>query len=217
MSESLFTKLAKSVIDGDDTQSTYLAEQLLQDDIPAKQILNDGLMAGMEVVGNRFRENEIFVPEVLVSARAMKKAMDVLKPHLMGTDKKMSGVVMLGTVQGDIHDIGKNLVGILLQGAGYEIIDLGVGVVTETFLNKIEEHEPDILGLSAMLTTTMPGMEPVISEIHSANLPVKTIIGGAPVNESYARDIGADAYGKNASDGVSRVQELMEVGKEETI
>lgn len=217
MSESLFTKLAKSVIDGDDTQSTYLAEQLLQDDIPAKHIIDDGLMAGMEVVGNRFRENEIFVPEVLVSARAMKKAMDVLKPHLMGTDKKMSGVVMLGTVQGDIHDIGKNLVGILLQGAGYEIIDLGVGVVTETFLNKIEEHEPDILGLSAMLTTTMPGMEPVISEIHSANLPVKTIIGGAPVNESYARDIGADAYGKNASDGVSRVQELMEVGKEETI
>jgi len=217
MTEQLFEQLAQSVIDGDDNESKDLTNKLLGENIPAKQILNDGLMKGMDVVGRRFRDNEIFVPEVLVSARAMKKAMDVLKPELINSGDKMSGVVMLGTVEGDIHDIGKNLVSILLQGAGFDIIDLGVSVSKQTFIDKIEEHHPDILGLTAMLTTTMHNMEPIITEIQKSEFSVKTIIGGAPINTAFANEIGADAFGKNASDAVNKVKALMGDLEQETV
>lgn len=170
----------------------------------------------MEVIGERFRSGEVFIPEVLLSARVMNEAVSVLEPHLTAGRAGAKGRVMIGTVKGDMHDIGKNLVITMLRGVGYEVKDLGVDVPVAKFVQMVKEFQPDILGLSALLTTTMPQMKLVIEALSGAGLRggVKVMVGGAPVNEKYARDIGADGYAHDAGGGVKLVEKLLaEKGK----
>ena len=165
----------------------------------------------MNIVGARFRNCEMFLPEVLTSARAMKAGVAQLEPLFAAAGVKPAGKIVFGTVKGDIHDIGKNLVSIMLRGGGFEVIDLGVGVTTQGFIEAVIEHQPDIVGMSAMLTTTMMQMKSVIAAMVEAGLRdrVRILIGGAPVNKSFAEEIGADAYGRNASDAVERARGLI--------
>jgi 5-methyltetrahydrofolate--homocysteine methyltransferase len=165
----------------------------------------------MDAVGKKFKANEIFIPEVLIASRAMKSAMNVIKPYLRESDEHLSGKIVLGTVKGDIHDIGKNIVSIALEREGYDIIDIGIDVPMEIFLETVQKENPDVLGLSALLTTTMSYMRDVIDLIKSAPLKkdVKIIIGGAPITQSYADEIGADGYAPEAESAVSLVKNLL--------
>ncbi len=165
------------------------------------QSINQGLMPGMDHVGVEFRAGNMFVPEVLRSAKAMQGSMDLLKPLLVAAHAKMAGKVLLGTVKGDLHDIGKNLVGMMCEGAGFEVIDLGKDVSPEEFVEAVKEHEPDIVGMSALLTTTMRAMESTIKALEEAGLrdKVRIMVGGAPVTQAFAEQIGADGYASNAS------------------
>ena len=188
-------------------RAAELTRELLRD-----RIIDGGLVAGMADVGRRFRNNEIFVPEVLLSARAMQAALDVLEPVLTEHGLEPVGRCVLGTVQGDIHDIGKNLVRMMLQGAGFRVVDLGVNVKLEAFDAAIEEHRPDLVGMSALLTTTMPRMETNIAAWSGRGWTSEfsVIVGGAPVSESWARDIGADGYGADAASSVDLALGLLE-------
>jgi len=174
-------------------------------------ILNDGLLAGMSVVGERFKKAEVYFPEVLVAANAMKAGMEPLKPLLAEKNIGYSGKVVLGTVRGDLHDIGKNLVGMMLEGAGFEVIDLGVDVPTDRFVETVKEKNADIVGISALLTTTMPVMKQVIESLISSMIrkKVKVMVGGAPITQKYADEIGADGFGPDAATAVDKAKELM--------
>jgi 5-methyltetrahydrofolate--homocysteine methyltransferase len=174
------------------------------------EILNRGLLAGMQIVGDRFRAYELFLPDVLLAARAMAAAMEVLKPQLVSAGVPLAGRVVLGTVQGDLHDIGKNLVGIMLEGAGFDIIDLGVDVTPERFIDTALAHSAAVIGMSALLTTTMTGMKAVVDLIAERGLSdrLHTIVGGAPVSAAYAAEIGASAYAADATSAVDRVRAL---------
>lgn len=178
-----------------------LVEQALAEGIDPKVILNEGLLDGMMIVGGKFKRNEIFVPEVLVAARAMNAGLTILKPKLVEIGNEPVGRLVIGTVEGDLHDIGKNLVAMMMQGAGFEVIDLGVDVKAETFIERVEEEGADIICMSALLTTTMTNMQKVIDKLKKENLRDKYIvmIGGAPVNESFAQEIGADYYTPDAA------------------
>jgi len=178
-----------------------LVEQALEEGMNAKDILNDGLLAGMMIVGQKFRNNEVFVPEVLVAARAMNAGISVLEPKLVEEGVEPVGKAVIGTVKGDLHDIGKNLVIMMMKGAGIEVTDLGVDVEVDTFIDKAEEIGADIIGMSALLTTTMPNMQKVIERLQERGLRNKYIvmIGGAPVNEDFAKQIGADYYTPDAA------------------
>ena len=187
-----------------------LTQQALDEGLPAQDILQGGLIAGMSVVGGRFKKNEIYVPEVLFSARAMKAGMALLKPILADTGAEPVGRVVLGTVKGDQHDIGKNLVGMMLEGAGFEVIDLGVDTPGEKFVEAAKENRADIVGMSALLTTTMPHMKTIIEALKSAGLTVKTMVGGAPVTQRFADEIKADAFGKDGALAVDKAKELLE-------
>ena len=178
-----------------------LVQQALDEGIDPKEILNEGLLDGMMIIGGKFKRNEIFVPEVLVAARAMNAGISILKPKLIEVGNEPIGRVVLGTVEGDLHDIGKNLVGMMLQGAGFEVIDLGVDVKPEVFIEKAEAEDADIICMSALLTTTMTNMQNVIDMLKDRNLRDKYIVmvGGAPVNESFAQEIGADYYTPDAA------------------
>ncbi len=188
-----------------------LLQKLLDDGITPQTILNEGLIAGMSMVGEKMRCGEMYLPEVLQSASVMQAAMDILKPHLRNSGVAPVGRVVLGTVKGDMHDIGKNLVGIMLRGAGYEIIDLGINTPAEKFIAAIENHQPQVLGMSAMLTTTMQQMRNTIAAIAAAQRreQVKIIVGGASVSQRFADDIGADGYAKDAVTAVERVHALL--------
>jgi 5-methyltetrahydrofolate--homocysteine methyltransferase len=196
---------------GEDEKVRSLTEGALAQSVEAPTILNEGLIAGMEVVGRRFGAHEIFLPDVLLAARAMNAGLKVLEPHLSQADVVTRGKVVIGTVQGDLHDIGKNLVGIMLAGAGFEVIDLGKDVSPEKFVDTARESGADVIGMSALLTTTMPVMRQVVSLLKKEGLDssVRTVIGGAPVTEEYAREIGADAYGFDAANAVERVRALV--------
>ncbi|MFW6082635.1 MAG: corrinoid protein [Chloroflexota bacterium] len=200
MSEVL-EQLATSVIEGDVDAMQDLTQEALDEGAVAQEILNDGLMAGMNHVGKEFKAGNMFVPEVLRSAKAMKEAMKLLEPMLAAGEAKASGKVLLGTVKGDLHDIGKNLVGMMCEGAGFEVEDLGTDVEPDEFLNGIKTFEPDIVGMSALLTTTMRGMADTVKAIEEAGLrdEVKIMIGGAPVTQRFADEIGADGYAANAA------------------
>ena len=187
-----------------------LTQQALDEGLPAQDILQGGLIAGMSVVGGRFKKNEIYVPEVLFSARAMKAGMALLKPILADTGAEPVGRVVLGTVKGDQHDIGKNLVGMMLEGAGFEVIDVGVDTPGEKFVEAAKENRADIVGMSALLTTTMPHMKTIIEALKSAGLTVKTMVGGAPVTQRFADEIKADAFGKDGALAVDKAKELLE-------
>ena len=178
-----------------------LVEAALGEGIPAQDILQNGLLDGMNVIGEKFKKNEVFVPEVLMSARAMKQGIELLKPHLTGEGTQSVGKVCIGTVRGDLHDIGKNLVKIMLEGKGFEVIDLGTDVAPETFIESAIENKCDIICCSALLTTTMPVMKEVIEKAKEAGIrdQVKIMVGGAPVNEEFAKQIGADAYTLDAA------------------
>jgi 5-methyltetrahydrofolate--homocysteine methyltransferase len=206
----LLNQIATSLQEGDEVRVGELTRQALAEKVPARQVLDQGLVAGMNVVGRLFRDHEIFLPDVLLAARAMYAGLDVLKPLLVSENVPTAGKVVIGTVQGDLHDIGKNLVGIMLRGAGFEVIDLGNDVAPEKFVETATRENAQVIGMSALLTTTMTGMQRVVELLRARDIRgrIKTIIGGAPVTAEYAREIGADAFGFDAASAVERVKEL---------
>lgn len=207
--EERLKELAQAVIDGDQVRTKGLTEELLEAGLSAKEILDRGLVPGMDVVGRRFRENEIFLPEVLVSARAMKASLTLLEPILAAANASQIGTCVLGTVKGDIHDIGKNIVGIMLRGAGFKVVDIGVDSPAEKFVEAIRRENANLVGMSALLTTTMEYMRVVVDRIKTDDLSVKILVGGAPLSEAFAREIGADAYGRNAVEAVEKAKMLL--------
>jgi len=172
------------------------------------EILNTGLIGAMDIVGKKFSDGELFVPEMLMAARAMKAGLEVLKPHLSGETAVSRGTVVIGTVKGDLHDIGKNLVAMMMEGAGFDVVDLGVDIDAEKFVKAATEHNAGVVALSALLTTTMPAMQATIIAIKEAGIEAKTIIGGAPVTEAYADQIGADGYSEDAPGAVELARKL---------
>ena len=198
---------------GDDEKVLELTGKALDQNISPKDILDKGLISGMNVVGERFKNHEIFLPEVLMAAKAFYAGMDQLKPLLIKEDIPYLGKIVIGTVQGDLHDIGKNLVGIMLRGAGFEVIDLGKDIPAEKFVETAKHEQAEIIGMSALLTTTQPAMKTVIELLREQglNAKIRTIVGGAPVSEEFVREIGADAYAYDAASAVERVKQLMEV------
>jgi 5-methyltetrahydrofolate--homocysteine methyltransferase len=196
----LFEQLSTVVLEGNSDQAPDLVQKALDEGVSPKEILENGLIVGMNEVGVRFKRGDMFVPEVLMSAEAMHAGLEVLRPHLASSGVKMLGTVVLGTVKGDLHDIGKNLVGMMCEGAGFQVVNLGFNVEPEKFVEAIKEHKPDVVGMSALLTTTMRAMGHTIKAIEEAGLRdnVKIIVGGAPVDEEFANRIGADGYGANA-------------------
>jgi 5-methyltetrahydrofolate--homocysteine methyltransferase len=202
--------LAQHVIDGREGDVSRLTKQAIDDGVPAQDVLEKGLIAGMQVVGQRFRANEIFLPEVLVAARAMKAGMTHLEPVMAACGIPPVGKLVIGTVKGDIHDIGKNLVTAMLRGAGFQVIDLGINVPLNDFVHAIEQHQPDIVGMSALLTTTMQQMKINLDGFRQRGLldRVRVLIGGATVTKEWAASIGAD-YARDAMSAVQKAQELL--------
>ncbi len=201
--------LADAVIKGDQSTAVEITKSALEEGTAAKNVLEEGLIAGMDVVGARFKNNEIYIPEVLIAARAMKMAMEFLEPELVKAGVKPVGKFLIGTVQGDLHDIGKNLVAMMLKGAGFEVIDLGVDVGPEKFVEQVKTQGVHVVGMSALLTTTMPGMEKTIKALKEAGVSAKIMIGGAPVTQGYADKIGADGYAADAASAVDMVKSLV--------
>jgi 5-methyltetrahydrofolate--homocysteine methyltransferase len=207
----ILNEISESVQKGDPGAASELTGRAVERGVSAKEILDAGLIAAMDVVGERFRKHEIFLPDVLLAAKAMYAGMDVLKPLLIKDGVPTLGKVVIGSVRGDLHDIGKNLVGIMLRGAGFEVIDLGNDVAPERFVDAAAEEGARVIGMSALLTTTMPVMRAVVGLLGERDLSndIKTIVGGAPVSADFAREIGADAYGFDAANAVVRVKELI--------
>jgi 5-methyltetrahydrofolate--homocysteine methyltransferase len=203
--------LRQSVIDGDMSNTQEFVKKALVEKMPPEQILKEGLISAMEEVGRRFECGEFYVPEMLISSRAMKSGLALLRPHLIAANVEAVGKIVIGTVQGDLHDIGKNLVGMMLEGAGFEVVDLGTDVSPEKYVAAVKEHRPDIIACSALITTTMPRMENVIYSLKQAGLrdQVKVMIGGAPVTDKYAADIGADGYAPDAASAATRAKALL--------
>jgi len=203
-------KIAKSIYSGDVEAVAELVQEALDSGMTPGDVLNDALLAGMDEVGRDFKEGVLFVPEVLFAARSMQAGMDVLKPLLADGEIASSGKYVLGTVKGDMHDIGKNLVRMMLEGGGFEAIDLGVDVEPSAFVDAVREHKPDLVGMSALLTTTMAQMKVTIDALEEAGLrdSVKIVIGGAPVTAAFAEQIGADAFAEDAATAVDVAREL---------
>ena len=210
MSEIL-KNIKMAVVDGGHAEIEGLVKTAVADGEDLNVIINDALISAMDVVGKKFADNEIFVPEMLVSAVTMKKGLDMIKPLLKTGDMEDKATVLIGTVKGDMHDIGKNLVSMMMEGAGFRVVDLGVDLNVDEVVNKVKEEKADVLGLSALLTTTMPEMKRVIDSLTEQGLrdQVKVIVGGAPVDEKFANSIGADGYGKDAADAVQLVRRLV--------
>jgi len=206
--------IAESLIEGEDDEVDEKTQAALSAGVAALEIMDDGLIAGMALVGIKFRENFIFVPEVLACARAMKAGMNHIEPILSDAGIEPMGKVVMGTVKGDLHDIGKNLCIMMLRGSGFEVIDLGVDVSPDDFIAAVEEHKPSVMGMSALLTTTMPNMGKTIDAFVDEGLrdSVKMIVGGAPVTPEFAEDMGADGYGKDAMACVAITKELAGAG-----
>lgn len=204
-------ELHDAILGGNAELAKEKVQAAIDVDLDPPQILNQGMIAAMAEVGERFEKGEFFVPEMLIAARAMQQGLSILKPHLQEADLVSEGKVVIGTVKGDLHDIGKNLVAMMLEGAGFEIFDLGTDVSAERFLQTTQENAADVVAMSALLTTTMPNMKSVIESFQEAGLrdKVKVIIGGAPVTETYARDIGADGYASDASRAVKVTKSLL--------
>ena len=201
--------LAEAVIKGDPNAAVTITKQAIAEKMPAGDVLKNGLIAGMDTVGLRFKNNEIYIPEVLIAARAMKMAMQVLEPELVKAGVKPVGKFVVGTVQGDLHDIGKNLVAMMMKGAGFEVIDLGVDVTSEKFVEKAKTTGAQLVGMSTLLTTTMPKMEKTLKDLRNAGLKTKVMIGGAPVTQNYADKIGADGYAADAATAVDVAKRLI--------
>jgi corrinoid protein of di/trimethylamine methyltransferase len=209
--ENLLEKMAKELIAGNEAEVKKLTQEAIDGGAAARDVLDNGLLAGMDVVGKRFKAGEMFIPEVLLCARTMHGAMDILKPLLSEGDQAGAGTFVIGTVEGDLHDIGKNLVAMMLQGAGFKVIDLGTNIKPQDFVAAVKEHKPQVLGMSALLTTTMPKMEETIEALKEAGVrdQVKIMAGGAPVTQDFIDKIGADAYGANAAAASEKAKALM--------
>jgi len=201
--------LADALIKGDRDTVTQLTQQALEEGTGPKEILEQGLIAGMSVVGARFKANEVYVPEVLIAARAMHAGMDVLEPKLVEAGVEPLGIVVLGTVKGDLHDIGKNLVGMMMTGAGLKVVDVGTDVPADKFVESVKAEGAAVCAMSALLTTTMPQMSEVVKALKDSGVEVKTVIGGAPVTQSYADEIGADGYAPDAASAADVTKQLM--------
>ena len=204
-------QLKQAIIAGNESVALAMTQALLATGATPRAILDEALLPGMEVVGARMREGECFIPEVLLSARVMQACLDLLRPQMAAGDEAGMGTVVIGTVEGDLHDIGKNLVGMLLSGAGFTVVNLGTGVTAAAFVAAVREHAPRIIGMSALLTTTLPHMAETIALLKAEGLrdAVKVMVGGAPVTAAYAAEIGADGYGANAGMAVERAKELV--------
>jgi 5-methyltetrahydrofolate--homocysteine methyltransferase len=206
-----FTALQEIVISGEPEAAKRITAELLASGSGAREILDGALLPAMDVVGARMRSGECFIPEVLLSARTMQGALDLLKPHLAEGEQAGLGCVVIGTVEGDLHDIGKNLVAMMLEGAGFQVINLGTSVPSQTFVAAVKEHKAKILGMSALLTTTLPRMRETLAALSEAGLrdSVKVMAGGAPVTASFCEELGADGYGANAALAVEKAKELI--------
>lgn len=209
---AIYEQIVDEVIKGQADAVKELVNQALSENISAEDVLNNGLVAGMNVVSEKFKNNEFFIPEVLVSARAMSAGLDILNPLLAEANVKAKGKVVIGTVKGDLHDIGKNIVGMMLQGAGYEIVDLGADVPKEKFIEFTQKEDANMVGMSALLTTTMIYMQEIIEGLKEAGIrdKVKVIIGGAPVTQSYADQIEADGYAPDAASAIDLAKDLLD-------
>ena len=208
-----FETLNEAVIKGAMNEAEEETQKLMRDGQDPQTILNQGLIAAMDIVGDRFAQGKLFVPQMLRSAKTMQQCVELLKPHFMEGQMATKGKVIMGTVKGDLHDIGKNLVAMIMEGAGFTILDLGVSVNPETFVEKVQAEHPDILGLSALLSTTMPAMKETIQALSEAGIrnSVKVMIGGAPVTAKFAEDIGADSYAPDAATAVIEAKKLLNI------
>ena len=209
--EAILNELSEAILNGENKVTPVKVQAALDAGIDPGQILAEGMIPAMGKVGKLFEDGEYFVPEMLISARAMQAGLGVLKPHLVSSGVKVAGRVAIGTVKGDLHDIGKNLVAMMLEGAGFEVIDLGTDVAPEKFVETVKTQGVDIIAMSALLTTTMPNMKATLAALNEAGIRnnVKVMIGGAPVTEAYAQQIGADGYSSDASRAVSLAQSLV--------
>ena len=207
----IYQEIAAAVYKGKANDVRQMVEKCLNEGKPASEVLNRGLVVGMEQVGADFKANKIYIPEVLIAARAMHAGMDLLRPVLVETGIQPIAKAVIGTVQGDLHDIGKNLVGMMWEGAGFEVIDLGVDCSPEKFLNAVKQNQAQLVGLSALLTTTMTSMQKIVQAFKDAGLrdQVKIMVGGAPLDQSYALEIGADGYAPDAATAVENARKLI--------
>jgi 5-methyltetrahydrofolate--homocysteine methyltransferase len=201
--------LSDAIIAGDQNTAVQITTTALEEGTKAENILNDGLIKGMEIIGERFKKNEVYIPEVLIAARAMKGAMEILEPALAKAGVKPVGKFIIGTTAGDLHDIGKNLVGMMMKGAGFDVIDLGVDVPVERFIEEARTTSTQLVGISALLTTTMPAMEKTVKALRRAGVKAKVMVGGAPVTQGYADKIGADGYAPDAASAVDLAKKLI--------
>jgi 5-methyltetrahydrofolate--homocysteine methyltransferase len=208
---SRYQEISESVIKGNAQAVVDLIKAALDKGENPKEIINEGLIGGMQVVAERFKNNEMYIPEVLVAARAMNKGLEIIKPLISDSDMQPLATVVVGTVKGDLHDIGKNLVCMMLEGAGFKVIDIGINVSEDAFAKAVEEHQPDVLGMSALLTTTMISIGNTIEALKQRGLrdKVKIIVGGAPVTDAYAKEVGADGYAPDAGSAVDLVKKLL--------
>ncbi|MDY6823837.1 MAG: corrinoid protein [Thermodesulfobacteriota bacterium] len=203
-------KIAESLIAGKIEEVESMVQAAVDGGADPQETVEKGLLAGMDVVGQRFKAGEMFIPEVLRSAKAMHAGMEILRPLLSESDSRSAGIMVIGTVEGDLHDIGKNLVGMMFEGAGYKVVNLGIDLKPQVFVDAVKEHNPDIVAMSALLTTTMPKMGETINALKEAGLrdKVKIMVGGAPVTAEFAEEIGADAYAANAASSVDKAKAI---------
>jgi len=210
----ILKKLSQAMIEGEVEMGKELAQQGIEEGLSPQELLDDGVLAGMEVVGDRFKNYEMYIPEVLNSASVMHEVMNIIKPALVSSegDFKMKGTVVLGTVEGDLHDIGKNLVGLMLEGAGFKVVDIGIDQPAKSFVDAVEKEKPEVLGMSALLTTTAPKITEVIESLKEANLrdSVKTMAGGAVIDQAFCDENGVDAYGSSATAAMEITQKFVE-------
>ncbi|MGO8674059.1 MAG: corrinoid protein [Capsulimonadaceae bacterium] len=208
-----YQELYTAIVDGDAATAKALASRAVADNTHPQRLLDNYMIPAMDEVGRLFETGEIFVPELLISARAMKAALGILRPKLAATDAKLAATVVIGTVHGDLHDIGKNLVAAMLEGGGFEVVDLGVDVTAQRFIDAARERNARIICLSALLTTTMPSMRKTVEAVHEAGLDaaVKVMVGGAPITQGYADEIGADGFSDNASGAVRIARKMVGV------
>jgi 5-methyltetrahydrofolate--homocysteine methyltransferase len=203
--------MAESLMKGKANDVKALVEKALAEGVVPGRILNEGLLAGMSVIGERFKKNEVYVPEVLIAARAMKAGMAVLQPKLAAAGVQPIGVAVIGTVKGDLHDIGKNLVGMMLEGAGFKVVDMGIDVPPEKFLAGARDNKAKVIGISALLTTTMTNMKAVVDVVKASDLAgkVRVMVGGAPVTQAFCNEIGADGYAPDAASAADLAKKLL--------
>lgn len=205
----ILEEIRDAVIAGNAAKVKEQAQKAIEEGCTAAQILEEGLIGGMNIIGPRFKNNEIFIPEVLIAARAMHAGMDIIKPLIVSSDIQSKGTIVIGTVKGDLHDIGKNLVIMMLEGSGYKVFDLGIDVPTEKFIEAVEQYKPQIVAISALLTTTMAQMQKTVETLLQIESRPRIIIGGAPVTQEFCDQIGADAFGADAASAVEVAKELI--------